>query len=116
MRAKDLPLPRLQLRWTKSTTRPGFNWECPYELVIPLDEWDIRRENRARKGPRWVAIAMKTPTLRESTSVPCTAPDGSRYFDSPYRDGAHAKWDSVHIGNPPIYVIAPDGEAFHEPA
>ena len=113
-----LPTPRLQLRWCKAEPNDRhYEWACHYELVIPLDEYDIRRETydedgNCTKGPRKAVIAMKPPTLRGSDSTPCQAQDGSRYYDAPYRDGAHANWDAAVLGNPPIYVIAPDGTAF----
>lgn len=115
-----LPTPRMQLRW-KESQDTGYQWECHYELVILLDEYDVRREvykngrELKRKLPRELAIPMNTPSQRNSSSLypPCTGGDGqSRYADTPYRDGAHAKWDALQLGCPPIFVIAPDGKAF----
>ncbi len=117
-RAEKLPTPRLQLRWTPSTLKRDYRWECHYELVILLGEFDVRREayrdgrQLKKKLPRELAIAMKGPSLRESSETPCTAMDGTRYADTPFRDGAHATWDAVQLGCPPIFVIAPDGKAF----
>jgi hypothetical protein len=68
-----------------------------------------------RKLPRELVIPMKTPSFRNSSShyPPCTSGDGGqRYADTPFRDGAHAKWDAIQLGDPPIFVIAPDGMAF----
>jgi hypothetical protein len=114
-----LPAPRLQLRWAEAEPNPrGYQWACHYELVISLDEFDIRREiydkkGKCTKGPREVAIPMKPPTLRGSDSTPCTSSDGkTRYCDDPFRDGAHARWDATQLGDPPIFVIAPDGMVF----
>lgn len=115
---QPLPAPRLQLRWALAEpNNRQYKWACHYELVIPLDEYDIRREEyddegNCTKGPRESVIAMKPPTLRGGGGTPCTAQDGTRYYDAPYRDGAHAQWDAKSIGDPPIYVIAPDGKAF----
>jgi hypothetical protein len=113
----ELPAPRLQLRWTPSTQRPGYDWECHYELVLPLGEYDIRRENYDEDGNELekineLVVPIKPPSLRGSDKIPCTGQDGNRYYDAPYRDGAHALWDAKVIGNPPIFVIAPDGMAF----
>lgn len=115
-----LPAPRLQLRWAPSTLKRGYQWECHYELVLKLDKWDIRAE--VYKGDRLLkkrlaelVVPMKEPSVRGSSSEypPCTSGDGKlRYCDTPYRDGAHAKWDSLQVGNLPIYCIAPDGAAF----
>jgi len=113
-----LPAPRLQLRWTKAEPNDRrYEWACHYELVIPLGEYDIRRESydddgNCTKGPREAVIPMKPPSLRGSSQTPCQAQDGTRYYDPPFRDGAHAHWDAAVLGNPPIYVIAPDGTAF----
>lgn len=108
MKAK-LPTPRMQLRW-KESKDTGYQWECHYELVILLDEYDVRREvykngrELKRKLPRELVIPMKTPSLRNSSNPhpPCTAMDGTRYADTPFRDGAHAKWDAIQLGGPLI--------------
>lgn len=116
--AKTLPAPRLQLRWEPSDLRSGYQWECHYELVLPLGEYDIRREQYDEDGTELeekiseLVIPMKQPSLRGGSGTPCTAGDGSRYCDGPYRDGAHALWDAKLIGNLPVFVIAPDGIAF----
>lgn len=70
--ASKLPTPRMQLRW-KESKDTGYQWECHYELVILLDEYDVRREvykngrELKRKLPRELAIPMKTPSLRNSS-------------------------------------------------
>lgn len=116
---KKLPAPRLQLRWEpfSDETGRGYNWQCHYELVLPLDKYDVRAEQEGPRGGqrpplKELVIPIKPPSVRGSTGVPCTAPGGTRYYDAPFRDGAHAKWDAKVLGNPPIYVIAPDGRAF----
>lgn len=109
--SNKLPAPRMQLRWESAG---GENWLCHYELVIALKDGDVRRE-LDRKLPKEMAIAMKPPTKRNSSSrfPPCATGDGKvRYADTPFRDGAHAKWDALQLGGIPVYVIAPDGEAF----
>jgi hypothetical protein len=117
----NLPAPRLQLRWAPSTIKPGYNWECHYELVLPLDKYDIRATRYGDDGEEEIGafkelvVPIKTPSLRESTNTPCGNEGSMRYYDSPFRDGAHAYWDAKHLGNPPIFVIAPDGMAFPRP-
>lgn len=116
MAKTKLPAPRLQLRWAVSI-EPGYQWMCHYELVIPLGKSDIRAEQEGPRGGKKknlteLAIPIKPPSFRGSTCTPCTGMDGTRYYDAPYRDGAHAQWDAEVLGNPPIYVIAPDGVAF----
>lgn len=99
-----------------STLKTGYQWECHYELVLPLDKYDIRAQQEGPRGGRLpplreLVVPIKEPSIRGSTSTPCVAQDGSYYYDSPYRDGAHAIWDAEVLGNPPIYAIAPDGTA-----
>lgn len=114
---KKLPTPRIQLRWEASDERPGWQWRCHYELVIELGEYDIRRETYKdgvqlrKKLPRELLIPVKEPSWRGSTVTPCGEGD-TRYADPPFRDGAHAMWDGIQLGMPPIYSIAPDGRAF----
>ena len=113
-----LPAPRLQLRWVPHTDSPHWQWECHYELVLKLDKYDIRAEvykgdRMLKRRLRELVVPMKPPSVRGSDATPCgPSADGSRYCDTPYRDGAHAKWDSRQVGNLPIYCIAPDGAAF----
>jgi hypothetical protein len=118
------PATRIQLRWELNNGNYGYSpseykWICHYELVIPLGEFDIRREFYGPRGGikkrKVLVIPMKEPSARSSSSAypPCTTGDGkTRFCDTPYRDGAHAMWDAKHLGNPPIYVIAPDGMTF----
>ncbi|MDX4957865.1 hypothetical protein [Delftia acidovorans] len=118
MAKKKLPAPRLQLRWMLSAADPAHQWECHYELVMPLRGGDIRAERIGPRGGKLsalkeLAIPMKPPTLRGGKSTPCTCPfKGTRFYDAPYRDGAHAQWDAAALGNLPLFVIAPDGMAF----
>lgn len=112
-----LPAPRLQLRWEKHQSG-RHQWRCFYELVIRLDEYDIRRESEGTEDlpretwPRELIVQMGGATSRDGNHVPCTSVDGTRYADSPFRDGAHARWDAKQLGDLPVYVIAPDGTAF----
>lgn len=115
---KKLPAPRIQLRWVESTAT-GWAWECHYELVIKLDKYDIRAE--VYKGERLLkkrrselVVPIKKPSVRSGGGIPCTWQKGERYFDSPYRDGAHANWDAKQLGDLPVYVIAPDGMSFKD--
>lgn len=117
----NLPAPRLQLRWEPSDLRSGYQWACHYELVLPLDRYDIRAEQEGPDGEplpplKELVVPIKGPSLRGGSGVPCTTLGGERYYDAPFRDGAHAFWDSKLLGNPPIFVIAPDGTAFAKPS
>lgn len=117
--SQALPAPRLQLRWEPDNgQRRRFSdedWLCHYELVLPLGEYDIRREIYDDDGEQIgerseLILAVKPPTIRGGPGrPPCTNPDGSLYADEPFRDGVHAQWDARVLGGWPVYVIAPDG-------
>ena len=117
-----LPAPRLQMRWEINPSADSrYEYLCHYELVIPLGEHDIRREVYDDDGEvtgerSEIVLPMSGPSKRGSSSEPCRAPDGSMYFDAPYRDGAHATWDSAALGGLPIWVIALDGSALPKPS
>lgn len=104
----------LQLRWEEETEN---SFLCHYELVLPLGEYDIRKEDSEGEQYRNKIVMMITePTRRTSGAVPCQSREHEGYFfDTPYRDGAHAMWDSRVLGNIPIKVIAPDGHVIDEP-
>lgn len=107
----NLPAPRFQLRWRKPTKKElkrgsvgfcnAYPWTCVYELVLPLAEHDCRRTD---KKPETVLEISRTFT----SSVNPEAPGDS----APFRDGAHANWDSKALGGVPVYVIGGDGTAF----
>lgn len=99
-----------------------FRWEngyavdeylCHYELVLFLSRDDIRREiwkDGEITGKRdSIVISMNEgPTRRNSYGLPCV--NGNGYFyDAPFRDGAHAIWDSAKLGGLPIKAMAIDG-------
>lgn len=104
--ALKLPTPRLQLTWVDD----GDNWQyksCLYSLVIPLRELDIRAECDER-GVRKTGVRKEHHALIGATTL--TGGGGAPVRDngeiySPYRDGAHAKWDSDALGGLPIYVV-----------
>lgn len=110
----------LQLRWEEGTTQQGerFSWPgdqtwlCHYELVLPLSRWDIRRETGEDGFPETdeLVIAIKPPTVRTTTTRPCSLPGGEDYADTPFRDGAHARWDRELLGNIDVYVVTPAGK------
>lgn len=119
---KKLPAPRLQLRWEKRDNTDGLgSWACNYELVLPLRDGDIRRTEYGRNGrelkrQRDEFAVLVRQQFRASSSVPCTsAGTNTLHFDTPFRDGVHAQWDSEVLGNLPIFVIALDGTPIEKP-
>ena len=106
----DLPAPRLQLRWQRQPTSDVEwmgepTWLCRYELIIPLREHDIRRERDDQpKRPFHRALISTTKSTGRG--------DGPDY--APFRDGAHARWDSKALDGLPVYVISTDGRAIKQ--
>ena len=111
---EKLPAPRLQLRWRPPTKkelkrRTAFitgdtPWTCVYELIIPLQNGDIRARNRR--------LEQSLEISRTFTST--DRPDDKMNY-TPFRDGAHAQWDSEALNGLPIFVIEPDGTAHRVP-
>jgi hypothetical protein len=126
---EGLPMPRLQLRWAnkpvpqkavaadqrmadKMAASMGLpshkeqKWDCFYEMVLPVDKYDIRNEYY-EVGFIIIPISW---TRRGNTAenLPCSR---QGQLDTPYRDCSHAFWDSKALGWPPIFVVAPDGVA-----
>lgn len=102
-----IPCPRLEFEWIK-TGESWANRECIYSLVLPLGEYDIRREDgegnkvrsetKAQLGRTKVTGGKDTPPIWEDGTV-----------DTPFRDGAHAKFDNKALGGHlPIVSICGD--------
>lgn len=92
--AADLPAPRLQLRWQKDA---DGTWACRYELVVPAHRNDIR----ATDTGVWVRELGRTRVSG------CGKLSMANQIDRPFRDGAHAGWDSHALGIP---AYAVDGD------
>ena len=100
-----LPSPRFELKWIKS----GKDWkkkECIYSLVLPLGEWDIRRENENGKPVRDEKSVELGRTRVSGLDDIKPIRDGK--VDTPFRDHSHAIWDSKSLGNIPIFAICGD--------
>jgi len=115
---KDIAATHLRLRWTLGEA----DFVCFYELVLALNEHDCRREQEpGPRGGRRPDLPHKVvelgETRRSAGRDPCvTYPDPHLMFDTPYRDGAHAKWDAPKLGWLPVYVVALDGTYLKEVA
>jgi len=91
----NIPCPRLEFRWTKT----GEDWLkriCTYSLVIPLSKYDMRREDED-------GIRVSEEFALEIGSTQVDGGDGSvpidnGEVDTPFRDGAHARWDRKALG------------------
>ena len=104
---------RLQFRWEPAEDAMNNfgsrNWVCRYELLITLDEHDIRREDENGNKVHDFHVLEIGRTTRGSAFEPCRTESGDYVFDAPYRDGAHAVWDASKLGDLPIVSIAVDG-------
>jgi hypothetical protein len=92
-----MPLPRLELRWKKD----GKDWTrsiCEYLLILPLGEYDIRR---TKKQPNF-EVLISTTKSKGSTDH---SPVYNGKVHTPFRDGAHAQWDSEVLGGLPVYAV-----------
>lgn len=99
--------PCIQFRWVKGDGSDFCrDWECHYEIVIPLREFDIRREDKDGNIVRENLVIYNSVTY-SGAKIPCIY-ENEYFFDTPYRDGAHSHWDNQYL-NFPIYAIAPDG-------
>lgn len=107
---KIMPCPRLEFEWIMT----GKDWgkrDCVYSLVIPLTEFDIRREdeNGVKVRSEWKVEIGRTNVIGGRRDHPPIWDDGT--IDTPFRDGAHAKFDSEVLGGLPIVAVC--GDTFH---
>lgn len=111
----------LQFRWeatAEPAAEPGFNyWTCKYELSLPLDEHDVRREDHEGNKVRDAKVIELGSSRRRASREPCINDAGVHYFDPPYYgDSTHARWDAPKLGNLRIVCIAPDGTVIANPS
>lgn len=95
-----LPLPRLQLTWEHIG---GDEWRVRYELIIPVGRHDIRAEANADSSDLkgYITAPLSRGTTVTSSRNPIER-DG--VLSAPFRDGAHAQWDSIALGIPAFVV------------
>lgn len=108
----EMPVPRLELRWIDlekpHVDHHEYTVECVYSLVLPLGEYDIRRERCTPDGTELPKVDTLSVELGRTRA---TGNAAKRYWpkddaiDTPYRDGAHAFWDSKHLGGLPVYAV-----------
>ena len=95
-----LPMPRLQITWTKTEE---CEYHAAYELIVPLDNYDIRNEAEIEGGekPGCIRLPMSGGT-KVGSSVGPILQDG--VLDTPFRDGVHLMRDAVCLGLPAFVV------------
>lgn len=90
---EGLPIPRLELRWTESTKK-GKKCLCIYELVLPLKELDVRREDETGEPVREV---LRVQMGEQEFSDQILPVDSEGHVQTPTALGAHARWDSSNL-------------------
>lgn len=100
----DLPFPRLELRWRRPNKQEkieGVNphvWCCDYVLVLkPYENRDVRCDDGKQ-----VEYVLNT-TKRDAGTLGHPM-DRPKAWDTPYRDGKHAEWDSKLLNIPAFGV------------
>ncbi len=102
-KATGLPCPRIEFEHVPSEQGWGVKW-CMYWLVLELKEADIRTENEDGKmgafRERYIPMGETQSTGGDRRPVW----DGK--VETPFRDGAHAYWDSIALGLPDLPIYA----------
>lgn len=102
-----MPAPRLELRWSRF--KGWAQRRCYYNLVLPLQEHDIRREDK--DGNQVRSVLTVNIGMTESTgSYESPLDERHQFIPTPFRDGAHAGWDAKVLGGLPVFAVA-DGKA-----
>lgn len=91
-----LPLPRLQLTWV-GTDNP-CEWRCLYCLLVPVDKYDIRNTDEC--GFTFATFGATKATF----GAPREPVERDGEIMTPFRDGAHASWDSWRL-RIPAYAV-----------
>jgi hypothetical protein len=118
LKSTELPVPRLELRWDPADAPPPEGYPvgtqaCRYLIVIPLGNWDIRREDENGEKVRDVLEKELGCTVRSHGNPQLVWPE-SNSIDTPYRDGTHIALDS-HALKIPAYATAGEHSMFIEP-
>jgi len=98
----ELPCPRLELRWANGGS---YGRRCDYNIVIPIDKYDIREGSPAQHGSE-LRFCMGWTTVNGGRDE---SPMCGEVIETPFRDGRHAAWDRYRIGFPAFVVW--DGKA-----
>ena len=112
IREQELPTTRLELRWRAADPNSdGYTLKCEYLLILGLDDLDIRGE---QYGDDYDLLFRKRAKVLElgGTHADGRSPLdlGAQRIRTPFRDGAHIRWDSKRLGNLPMFVVC-DGWA-----
>jgi hypothetical protein len=104
MMEDKIPCPRFEFKWVKT----GASWisrECIYSLVIPLRELDIRHTDNPG-NPTEKTLEIGRTEVNGGNGEP---PMNDGMVNTPFRDGAHARWDNESLGGHlPIVAVCDD--------
>lgn len=100
----NLPCPRIEFEWVPSEQDGWATRWCMYWLVFELGHADIRAEGE--NGKLGVLRERYIPMGETQSSGSDRRPVFNGAVDVPFRDGAHAHWDSIAIGLPALPVYA----------
>lgn len=96
-----LPAPRIQFEHVPSVDGWGVSW-CIYWMVLPLRPHDIRREGEDGVAVYDEWFVPMGQTMKRGASQP---PVHNGKVQTPFRDGAHARFDMETLGVViPIYA------------
>lgn len=94
-RKSEMPSPRIQFEYVPSTEGWSTHWVM-YWLVLPLSEYDIRREKDDEKPyDEWFIPVGETKISGGRNEDP---PIYAGKASTPFRDGAHANFDMESLG------------------
>lgn len=111
----ELPKTRLELRWRELTETErrdsdyySYTVACDYDLILELDEFDIRGEVRDDEGVLKDRLREKRLTLggtRSTGTVESRLNLEHGEIQTPFRDGSHILWDHLKLKLPAYAVV-----------
>lgn len=112
----EMPAPRMQLRWVEGVKldpeASATEWYCIYEIVIAIDALDVRADEFCQKheylksDARPLEAAVEFGRTRKWGDWSPIGVGGC--VRTPFRDGAHVKWDARQLGLPAFAVYGDD--------
>lgn len=109
IKAIEMPMPRIELRWIKTGETWAGSRECAYNLVLPLPDCDIRRENADGTVRDCQTLEIgRTRCSGSGDFIFMPDNEDGHQIATPCRDGAHARWVSAALNGIPIYAVFED--------
>jgi hypothetical protein len=107
-KTSELPVPRLQIEWEAGAS--DREWIVWYELIMPLRSHDGRKCSSRRannKGFGWCDGTNMHYHMGRTNIQGGLGPVHLGVIDTPFRDGAHARWDAAVL-KLPVYAVYGD--------